>query len=628
MLLALLGLSPVGSPNPAFAQPVIPPVTPAVPSVTIGEQIATSIQNGIPTSTIVSGLSVTTGIGDITQLAAIVDGLRNNNASAAAMAAVINGVAAGSLPPSVGALIAGVAGLEGITDPLQLLTNPAVQAALETLPGGLAGLVNSVSGITGLLGSGTSFLNPIIAAQVAAAIAQISPDLAALLGGTGGIATALSTGLLAAIAAAGGLPSLGNVLPTAMTSGQNPISIDNCGGPCPACELCHVEIPRHYSEVRINVQGEFVQHRTWIINGFWRENVLRAMQMMASQLTAVGIMQIQMIGAMLDAKHQLETQRLFQTMMAQAHKDYQPSEGMCTFGTTVRSLANSERRSNMAQVALAQRMNQRQVAGGDGLSAQGLDSDKRSRLQMFIRNYCDRADNQNGLGTLCPTTVPNGARRNIDVDYTRNIESRLTLDVSFLPPDDGAVTDDEEDIFALSANLFSNNIAPQREAELYATRDGRIRLSAVEKYMDMRSIFAKRSVAQNSFAAIVAQRAEGSPESAPYTKALMRELGVQSADEINSLLGENPSYFAQMEILTKKIYQNPLFYTELYDKPVNVERKGAAMQAIGLMQDRDLYNSLIRSEVVLSVLLETMLQKEQTKVVNEGPKRNPAGGTR
>jgi hypothetical protein len=51
-----------------------------------------------------------------------------------------------------------------------------------------------------------------------------------------------------------------------------------------------------------------------------------------------------------------------------------------------------------------------------------------------------------------------------------------------------------------------------------------------------------------------------------------------------------------------------------------VERKGAALQAIGLMQDRDLYNSLIRSEAVLSVLLETMLEKEQEKVVNAARK--------
>lgn len=626
MLLALLGAMPVGLSTPAYAQPVTPPV-PAVPSVNIGTQIATAIQNGVDTSTIVGGLALTPGLGNVTELAGIIDGLRNNAASPAAIAAVINGVAAGSLPPSAAAAIAAVAGLESITDPLSLLTNPAVQAALEALPGGLAGLFNSATDLTGLLGLGTSFLNPIIAAQAAAALAAAFPDIATLLGGAAGIAAALqSGGLIAAIAAAGGLPSTADVLPTVMTSGQNPISTESCSGPCVACEICHVEIPRHYSEVRINIQGEFLQHRTWLINTFWMENMLPAMMLMADQLTAVGIMQIQMIGAMLDAKHQLETQRLFQTMTAQAHKDYHPSEGMCTFGTTVRSLAGSDRRTVLAQLVYAQRMNARQALGGGVLSVEGLDSDKRSRLDQFITTYCDPADNANGLGTLCPNPGE-AARRNIDVDYTRNVESRLTLDIHHTDPVQ-VLSDDEEDLFALSANLFANTVPPQIAQELLASVDGRIRQSAVEKYMDLRAIFAKRSVAQNSFAAITAQRVRGSPESAPYTKALIRELGVDSAEDINLLLGEEPSYFAQMEVLTKKIYQNPMFYTELYDKPANIARKGAAIQAIGLMQDRDLYNSLIRSEVVLSVLLETMLQKEQDKVANEGPKRNPAGGSR
>lgn len=622
MLLALLAVSPAGTFSPAYAQPTQPV------SVNIGDQIATAIQNGVDTETIVNGLALTPGITNAAQYTAIINGLRTNSASTAAIAAVINGMAAGTLPPAAAAAIAALPGLADITDPLSLLTNPDVQAALEALPGGIEGLVNSVTDLSGLLGLGTSFLNPLIAAQVAAAIAAAFPDIANLLGGVEGIIAALqSGGLAAAIAAAGGLPSTVDVLPTIMTSGQNPISLDNCGGPCPACDLCHIEIPRHYSEVRINMQAEFLQHRTWVINGFWLEHVLPAMQLMADQLTAVGIMQIQMIGAMLDAKHQLETQRLFQTMTAQAHKDYHPSEGMCTFGTTVRSLASSDRRANLAQMIFAQRMNQRQALNGRNLSMEGMDSDKRGRLQQFVSTYCDQADNANGLGFLCPARVPNGARRNIDVDYTRNVESRLTLNIHHTDPVQ-VLTPDEEDLFALSANLFANNVPPQIAPELLAVPDGRIRLSAAEKYMDLRAIFAKRSVAQNSFAAITSQRVLGSPESAPYTKALMRELGIQAEGDINMLLGESPSYFAQMEVLTKKIYQNPMFYTELYDKPVNVERKGAAIQAIGLMQDRDLYNSLLRSEVVLSVLLETMLQKEQDKVANEGPKRNPAGGSR
>ncbi len=403
------------------------------------------------------------------------------------------------------------------------------------------------------------------------------------------------------------------------------------------CSTCATEIPRHHEEIQQNISDSFDEHEDWIVNTWWEENILPAMRLFAEQLSVAGELQVEGVGMMLDAKHQLETQRLFQTLSAQAHKDYHPSEGMCTLGTTVRALASSERRANLAQMTLAQRMMQRQTLGGQGIATNSGDSDIRSRLDRFIQVYCDPADNAKGLINLCQTVGEPG-RRNIDVDFTRNIETRLTLDLDFTEPpapdtNNGAddaqpptanggalrVSEDEADVFALSANLFAHNVPSLIPPTKLANADpnsNRVMLNASERYMDLRSIFAKRSVAQNSFAALVSMRTAGDPASAPFTKAVIRELGVADNDEINALLGNNPSYFAQMEVLTKKLYQNPLFYTELIDKPVNIERKGAALQAIGLMQDRDLYNSLLRSEAVLSVLLETMLQREQEKAAS------------
>lgn len=510
------------------------------------------------------------------------------------------------------------------------------------------------------------------------------------------------------------------------------------GGAFNGCESCSVvgnTIKQHYTAVRQVIKNKFIEHREWIVTEYWKKHILPALMLMAEQLTVVGIQQVEMFGTMLDAKHQLETQRLFQQMTAQAHKDYHPSEGMCTFGTTVRSLAASERKSDMTQVGVAGRMMQRQALSGDTVSYMGPASDIESRLVYFAYSFCDKADNSNGLQQLCKNSKIKPARRNIDVDYTRNIEGRLTLDIDFNDPKknrssgeaiaeldkekqeldrgekmleklnafskgrtadkevkdylrdfvnyehsglsdeqkkilkesldsgsaDAAMNEylknfiipnqesvnenqkeaikraeqdyaksleyvDREDVFALSANLFAHKVAPRFVPEQLATGDGRVKLSAAEKYMDLRAVFAKRSVAQNSFAALTAMRSSGDDGSAPYTKALIKELGVADEDEINELLGEKPSYFAQMEVLTKKIYQNPTFYTELYDKPVNVERKGAAIQAISLMQDRDLYNSLIRSEAVLSVLLETMLMREQQKVLAGMPRDTGAGG--
>lgn len=607
---------------------------------------ANSINSAITTFGAQAGLN-TGGIADITKIVSNFANGQNINPGSAA--SLLDGVLKGQMSGDLGKVLSTIKDLGNITSPQGLANTIGKVGSLLTgkdITTQAGGLDQALKLATGQLNLPQGITN-IATKAMTDTIKQAFPDLAKALGDTG-----LADAIKKFLGGAGG--AFSSVLSGLTGAGSNSGggSGDSCtpqgcgGGPC---QPCHTKIPLHYAEVRAEITSEFAKHRKWFMNTYWLEHILPALMLMAEQLTAVGIHQITMIGAFLDAKHQLETQRLFQQMTAEAHKDYHPSEGMCTFGTAVRSLAASERKSDIVQLALADRMNQRQLRKGDVLSVEGEVSDLRSRRDIFIKTYCDQSDNANGLSQLCPKAVPNPERRNIDVDYTRNVESRLTLDIDLVPAQDqdrtsstwSAIahptamldqaqnqTEDLENLFALSANLFAHKIVPDVEPEKLADSAGRVRLGPTERYMDLRAVYAKRSVAQNSFAAITAMRAAGEPGSAPYTKALIKELGVESSDEIEKFLGKNPSYFAQMEILTKKIYQNPLFYTELYDKPANIQRKGAALQAIGLMQDRDFYNSLLRSEAVLAVLLETMLQREQEKVVNAIGKLNQSQGAK
>ena len=91
-----------------------------------------------------------------------------------------------------------------------------------------------------------------------------------------------------------------------------------------------------------------------------------------------------------------------------------------------------------------------------------------------------------------------------------------------------------------------------------------------------------------------------------FLGAILTELGVPPAD-INQMIGVEPSYYAQLELLAKKIYQNPDFYANLYDKPANVKRKSVALRAIELLVERAIYESQIRQEMVTSVLLSARL---------------------
>lgn len=378
------------------------------------------------------------------------------------------------------------------------------------------------------------------------------------------------------------------------------------------CGSCVRDITDMHETIQEHVSTAAQDHREWIVVDFFElAQIAQTMGLMADQLTTIGIQQIEIIGTFFDAKHQLETQRLFQTLVAQAHKDYHPSEGICEIGTATRSLAASERLANLNQIAFSNRMMQRQILSADVLSGEGARSDRESRLLQFRTVFCNPADNAGNLELLC------GAggiteQYNMDVDYTNTIENKLTLDIDFTAPGSPPPTPDEENVFALSANLFSNEVLSSVTEQLLASPDHRPR-DLSNFYIRQRAIAAKRSVAQNSFSAITAMRGLGSGENAPFLKSVIQELGVGS-NAINPYIGTSPSYFAQMEILTKKLYQNPEFYANLYDKPANIERKGAALQAIAIMQDRDIYKSLLRSEAVLATMLETLMSKEHNRI--------------
>ncbi|PZO88413.1 MAG: hypothetical protein DI626_01810 [Micavibrio aeruginosavorus] len=345
------------------------------------------------------------------------------------------------------------------------------------------------------------------------------------------------------------------------------------------------------------------------LKNYW----LTGLMMMAEQFTANMAMQVQGIGMLLDAKDQLETQRSMQRKAVEAHKDYHPSEQMCTFGTFSRDLVASERSANLTRNALSTDVMQRELGNGDTKGSSIL-SDSLSRIHQFRKRFCDQSDDANGLKNLCINQNPPKELVNADIDFTRTIDSKLSLDIKMT---DQEVTPDEEAVFALIDNLFAHDPLPRVPTDLLERRNYEY------QYMNLRSIVAMRGIARNSFASIIALKTatpnRDAQTAAPYMKALMRDFGLQD-EEIKKLLGENPSYYAQMELLTKKMYQSPAFYTNLYDKPANVKRIRAAMKAVKLMQERDTQAALQRREMLMSMILEIRL-REQADAVYDGARR-------
>ncbi len=634
-LCACMGLTftsglPVGllRPAPAYAQttPPLPNYDTLLASLPRGLQqsIASKINSplllaadfqsglsqGVSPEALMAAMHVANPAMDIerlTNLGQLLTNINGNlNINAISANALLTGFLGDRIPANAAALLSNIDGLGNLSgaDMMNLLNNE-----------GLQDLMNSMGAR-----EGADFLNTLLATglspqglQDLATTAGIEalrdlidgqlPGIADLMREFGGIRELLSS-TLAGLLAGGPGAILGTVLGTIL----NGLLGGFLGGGGGCCSRHRNAIPRHYDAVRQAVDTGFDNHRTWFVTVFWEQNLLPALALFASQMTATGMLQVQMIGTMLDAKHQLETQRIFQTMMAQAHKDYQPSEQMCTFGTMARGLAVSERLSDLTQIGLTDYMAQRQTLSAGAVSRDGEDSDKRSRLAVFRPTHCEPADNGNGLGSLCPNPGEPG-RRNIDVDYIRNIESRLTLDLNLRQG--GTPTPDMQDVIAFLSYVFSNVVAPRIPPGLFGS-DGRIRMSVAEKYMQLRAIFAKRSVGQNSMAALISLRASGDSQSAPYVKAHLRNMGM-APEEIERRLGENPSTLAIMDV-SSNLISDAGFVTRLYDTPANVARTTTAINVGILRMDRFFLESLLRSEMILAVLLETMLQKEQEKV--------------
>lgn len=378
-----------------------------------------------------------------------------------------------------------------------------------------------------------------------------------------------------------------------------------------------------------HAEGEFTTLKLFIAGIMWEDNILPALMLMTEQISAIAYKQVEMVGEMFDARQQLETQQIFQIESAKIHKYYQPSQGMCEFGTNVKSLAATERRSEINNLVLSQRAQDRDTGNAYSSAASGADMDKENRLAQFKADFCNIRDHGNGLDLLCDESSGPPARRNKDIDYVSTIDYPMTLNFNM---NDTDLTQAEEEILALSSNLFGHEIT--RRAPSGSFQDGdKGRLTRLqEDFMDTRAVMAKRSVARNSFNNIVSMKASGTPGSREYLAGVLKELGVESAAEIDLLIGSDPvrgriepSYDLQMDILTKKLYQNPDFYTNLYDTPVNVNRKTVALQAIGLMQKFDLFKSYLRHEETVSVLLETAVMEMQERIENEINKQKKGG---
>lgn len=383
------------------------------------------------------------------------------------------------------------------------------------------------------------------------------------------------------------------------------------GQSCCPCSTSQENLVKELDKHRRGGEGK----ESYLFKTYWKNTVNPGLQSMLSKLGQTIIKQGTARGTFMDEQNNANSILSLQKGAAEAARNYAPSEALCRFGTLAQGLSADESKARNVQIAITGYGLGREIGARGSIAQTGAASDRMARMNEFVKEYCNPGDNNNGLALMCGTDpqrtfedVPRDQRINRDIDYTGTIDMNDTIDLEMAG---AAVRPGEQDVLSLGQNLYGNKQMSARQTE------GALDSNAGQSlYLKMRSITGARNVALNSYGAIAAQKSKGSGSTLDYMKAMYRQLGL-SDQQATADLGDKPSYYAQMDILTKKLYQNPAFYVNLMEGKSNVARQSGAMEGLELIQDRDIYNSMKRSEMLLALMVQLEARRVLSKTAQD-----------
>lgn len=387
----------------------------------------------------------------------------------------------------------------------------------------------------------------------------------------------------------------------------------DCGGHEGQHVITRADIFAKFVQMRLQLEAWMSTELKDTIVEDWREEL--------SQQSAKVAGGTQLQGIISDATDTNRHAMAVQSQSADMAVRLLPDQNTCSAGTAVEFLARTEEDARVTAAAGAAAVSSRQAMLSGTPQASGEGWEKETRFKRCIEKYCDLEDHGgNVVGAVDALKTRGGLnmlegderRTNADIDYGRSFAAPLTLDVDGSAPDDGAY----EDMLTMASYLYGH------DQFFNLTRD-RIDSSL----FDVRALQAKRNLVANSFLAQMELKAKSKEPMSPEMLAAYQNLGF-SGTALADMVGENPSYHAQMDVLTRRLYQDPQFYTNLVTTRENLDSQATAMDAFANMQMRDLYESLRRQELLFAVLLEAKIGKQaidqDDRVLNPGVSPEPS----
>lgn len=341
---------------------------------------------------------------------------------------------------------------------------------------------------------------------------------------------------------------------------------------------------------------------------WWRLGVEPLARSMTLELSTLGHAMLTPIGGFYDARSHGETVLDLQKANAASISRHKPSVAMCKFASLNKSIAMADTRANMVQAVLSE-YSMKRALGQEETQGALYSMDVASRLRLLGQRHCNRFELGTEMIQSCSAGANAAGYSNKDINFTDAIDVPDTIDFDLAGDINGMAdssSNEQTNVISMKSLLYNAELSRRvGKRKLFNNYDG-----GQGRYLDWRSIVAKRSVAENSFDTLVGMKAASGEAVNPQYRAQLISLGIPAA-EVDQWAKTAPSYWAQMELLTKTLYQNPDFYANLYDGPSNVMRQSATMEAITLMQMRDYYDSLIRSEMALALVLDNEVKREQ-----------------
>lgn len=349
--------------------------------------------------------------------------------------------------------------------------------------------------------------------------------------------------------------------------------------------------------------------------------ILQSIKLLAPPISATALVNPVLEGNLRNAQMQRGVLDAQNQTRASVAMNQTVSNQVCRIASVSQSLGASDLYARTVQIALMDAARDRAFMRlgmsasvkdprrAEGVSDIGQAADNAGRWHLYKRSFCNKQDPR--LKNIC--TNADESMNDRDINFASATGYYRQLKINIAPPLNDRQSNTEfaskdlNAVIALSNNLYGHDLS-------FSVDD--LKPSSYN-FMDRRSLLAMRNVIQNSYTSYVAARASGNGGNADSLKALMAELkGEQGLAVQDDVFGARPSYEAQMDVLSRKLYQGQAFYKNLMDNPANIKRQQVAMQAVDLMNKHDIARSLERTEMLMALWLEIKLRREQAVIEN------------